>query len=202
MIALTALSVCLLFGGVYAGNKTLQSKSVRLLELKVEDAVAEEQQASLIRAKQDIEQYAELEQIAKSIVPQDKDQARTVREIIKYADETGIAIQGISFPSSNLGTAAPAAPTTPAEGGTPPSPPAPGITQVKPVPGLTGVFQLELTVQSDTKRAVTFDRFVQFLDKLEQNRRTAQVTGLTITPRADNRQLLSFTLNINVFIKP
>src|SRR3990167_2987963 len=93
---------------VFFGDKILQSKAKNLTNLKLDNKVLDEQQTSLAQAKKDIEKYSELEQIAKSVVPQDKDQAEVVREIVKVASDNGVKLSSISFPSSSLGQAAPA----------------------------------------------------------------------------------------------
>jgi hypothetical protein len=201
MIALTILAFGLVVSSIVLGNRILVAKSAQLHDVKLNSQVLDAQQANLTKANKDIAKYADLERTAKSIVPQDKDQAKTVREIINYASEVNIGIQSISFPTSTLGQATAVAPTTTGET-KPTTPAAPVVSQVKPVEGIKGVYQLELTVQSDAKKPVTFNQLITFLSKLEENRRTAQVTGLSITPKLENRNLLTFTLNINVYIKP
>jgi len=57
-----------------------------------------------------------------------------------------------------------------------------------------------ITVKGINKEAD--NNFIDFLDNLEQNRRTAQVSGVTITPDPQNPSLLSFSLVVNVYIKP
>jgi hypothetical protein len=191
-------------GGVVYGDSLLKQKNERLLELKVQSITLEQQQQALIQAKKDIEKYTELEIIAKSIVPQEKDQARTVREIIQIAEESGIKIGAITFPSSTLGQAA-AKPTTAAsaEGGSAPTTAAtPATTQVKAVEGIAGLYQMEVNVQGLSNDRVTYQRFISFLKNLEQSRRTSQVNNLTITPDSTDRNLVTFSLIINVYLKP
>lgn len=196
--------------GVWFGSKFLKKQAAEISALKVESIVLEEQQRSLVQAKKDIQTYAELEQIAKTIVPQDKDQARTVRELIKIAGESGVRISAISFPTSTLGQAAKPTTTAPTnnEGESTPSAPqpatpaAPKTTQVKAVEGIPGLFKMEISVQSDPSTPVQYSNLIAFLRKLEQNRRTAQVSNLTVTPSTDNRSLVTFNVLLNVYIKP
>lgn len=207
MLGLVSL---LAIGGIMAvvlGNSMLKSKSNELVSLKLENRVLDEQQTALIQANKDIEKYAELEGITKSIVPQDKDQAKSVREIVKIAEESGIKIASLSFPSSNLGTAVPKpVATTPTEGSsdTPKSatPAAPPVSQVKAVDGIQGLYQLEINLQSDTNYPVSYTSLINFLGNLEKNRRTAQVSQINIQPDPNDVGKLTFTLVINVFIKP
>lgn len=202
MSGLLSILGILLITTVVVGDKLLRKQSDRLASLKLEDQVIESQQASLVQANKDLEKYAELKLIAKQIVPQDKDQARAAREIINLAEQSGIKIASLNFPASTLGQALPKA-AVPTEGSADvPKPTAPPVTQVKPVDGIKGLYYLDISITSDTSRPVTYEKLVEFLDRLEQNRRTAQVTQISIQPDPRNRAGLNFTLTVTVFIKP
>ncbi len=190
MCAVVVLLIGLAVSLVVLGNSLLVKKTNRLTGLKIENAVLDQQKISVIQAQRDIEAYTELEKIAKSIVPQDKDQARTVRGIVQLAKDSGISITSINFPSSTLGQTKPGA--SAASG---------SVTQVKPVQGITGVYQLEISLQS-TPDSTTFPKLIDFLKRLEGNRSTSQVSSLTITPNSSDRALLSFSMVINAYIKP
>lgn len=200
MVGLITVISSLTIAGTVLGSSELQKSANDLVELKLENRILEEQQSSLARARRDIEDNKELEQISKTVVPQEKDQARTVREIINLANASGVQIGSITFPSSNLGQIRPVAPTT--EEGAPSTPAAPPVTQVKPVEGIPGVFQLEVNVFSATESPVTYEQFINFLALLEKNRRTAQVTNITVQPSQQDTELVTFSLVVNVFIKP
>ncbi|CAN5665996.1 hypothetical protein BH23PAT1_BH23PAT1_0840 [soil metagenome] len=202
MIGLIALLSILAVAGTVLGSASLQKSADKLVELKLENRLLEEQQLSLAQARRDIEDNKELEQIAKTVVPHEKDQARTVREIINLANASGVPIGSITFPSSNLGQAIPVAPPSEKGGTTSNAPAAPSVTQVKPVEGITGVYQLEVNVFSDNSSPVSYEKFINFLERLEKNRRTAQVTNITVQPSQQNSELMTFSLIINVFIKP
>ena len=176
---------------VFFGDKILQSKAKNLTNLKLDNKVLDEQQTSLAQAKKDIEKYSELEQIAKSVVPQDKDQAEVVREIVKVASDNGVKLSSISFPSSSLGQAAPADSKTTSP-----------LTQVQAVKDIPGIYVLEINIQQDSSSPVTYDKFINFLSSLENNRRTAQVTSVTVQPNAQDRSKLTFSLVVNAYIKP
>lgn len=188
-------------GAVVGGNLMLQKKSQDLTSLKLDSRVLDEQQNSLKQAKKDIQKYSDLESIAKSVVPQDKDQAEAVREIVKIANDNGIVLSTISFPASTLGQIVPKA--TSGTGNTTPSVSAtPGITQVQPVQGITGVFSLQINIQQEPTRPVSYTKLISFLTALEQNRRTAQVTNVVVTPSGQDRSLLTFSLTLITYIKP
>ncbi|MEK7059784.1 MAG: hypothetical protein AAB971_03440, partial [Patescibacteria group bacterium] len=172
-------------------------------DLKAKSLASKQQQASLVKAKQEIKTYAGLQKITQAIVPEDKDQAAAVREIVNIAAANGVSLGSISFPSSSLGSTttggaiapASAAPASAAKASVTPS-------QLVTVKNIPGVYQLVITVQSDAAKPVRFNQLVNFLSALEHNRRTAQVSTVTIEPKSDNRNNLTFTLSLNEYIKP
>lgn len=189
MIGLSVLLTVGVVGAMFGALNILQSHSDGLTAVKLENRVLENQQASLQRAKTAITKYSELNDIAKTVVPKDKDQARTVRDISAIAGELGIKLSSITFPASTLGQSQ-TAKTNSKE------------TQVTPVKGLKGVFQLQITVQQDKDIPITYDTFLKFLERLETNRRTAQVTNITITPSDSQPNNLTFSLTLGTYIKP
>lgn len=203
MLALIFLLSGLTIAGMVVGNSMLKKKAAELVELKLQDRLIEEQQVALIQANKDIEKYQELEAISRAIVPQDKDQARTVREIVSLAEQSRIKINSISFPQSNLGTTQSSTPATGANGGTgtPPRVQTSPVTQAVPVEGIKGLYQLGVTIDVD-QVAPTYNQLIDFLRRLEQNRRTAQVTSISINPVGENRNFVEFQIIMNVFIKP
>lgn len=205
MIGLLVVLFGLVAASVYFGNKLLTNKTSTLIDLKLESKSLDEQQKALIKAKNDLQEYADLEKTAKAVVPQEKDQARTVREIVKIAGDNGITISNISFPSSSLGQpnkkpATGSTPTTPAKPTTPATTAAP--TQAKPVEGIPGVFQLDINVQSDPNQLISYTDLLSFLEDLEHNRRTAQVSNISVQPDTKDRTLVTFSLTLAVYIKP
>ena len=179
-----------LFASVFFANKLLTSKSIELSKLKAQSQVADELQISLRKNKADISKYDSLNKIAKAVVPQDKNQAQTVSEIVKIANDSGITkLTSITFPASTLG-------------GTSATKAQSSLTQVTPVKGIAGVYLLPITITQDSNNAVRYAQFITFLQKLENNRRTAQVSSISITPDAKNPNNISFTLIVNEYIKP
>lgn len=187
---LAALLICGLFTSAYFANELLDRKAAQLSKLKAESQVADELQEALKKNKADIQRYAELNKIAEAVVPQDKNQAQTVSEIVKIANESGIPkLTSITFPASTLGGAN--GKKTQA-----------GLTQVTPVSGIPGVYILPITITLDASNAVRYSQFIAFLEKLENNRRTAQVSAVNITPDSKNPNAISFTLTVNQYVKP
>jgi hypothetical protein len=188
MIVAALLGVGLL-ASVYGANKMLAGKSDELVALKAANIATTQQEADLVQAKQDVGRYRELNKIAESVVPQDKDQARTVREIVDLAKQSGIArLSSVAFPPSNLGGAS----KTKSPG---------GLTQVTPVKGLGGVVILPITITQSNSEPIPYSNFIAFLSKLEHNRRTALVSSINIQPDAEKPDMVSFTLVIDEYIK-
>lgn len=196
LVGLVCLLTIGLVFGTYQANKLLTSRANTLTKLKATSLALEEQQQSIKDSKRDIAKYAELDKIAKSVVPEDKDQAQTVREIVKIADKYDIKLAAISFPASTLGTSKTGAPTTST------NTKAAALSQLVSVKNIPGVYQLQINVQSDSANPVSYSNFVNFLSALERNRRTAQVSSINLEPNALNRNLLAFTLTLNQYIKP
>lgn len=193
MLGLLGLVAISLIAVTVLGKGMLKSESDKLVALKVESQVLERQQTALIKAKQDIAKYSNLEEITQTIVPQDKDQARAVRELVTLARESGFDLKSLQFESSNLGNRV----TTPEGAATRPT-----ISQVKPVPGIKGVYSMEISIEP--AKTVNYYQFIDFLARLEKNRRTAQIVRITIDPQSTDRRnpRIDFSLNVNIFVKP
>lgn len=203
MIVLLFIAI---IAGAYNASKLLASNAQLNLKAKSE-ALAQEQQSFII-AKANIKKYAALDQIARTVVPQDKSQAEAVREIVNLAAANHIALSSIDFPPSTLGGSSGSA--SPAQGtGTGSTSPSPAtsstsstqnkLSQLTQVKGMPGVYQLPITVTSDTKKPIQYSQLINFLSNLENNRRTAQVESITIQPLGGG---LTFVLNLNEYIKP
>lgn len=186
-----ALLAALLIASVFFGTSLLQEKSSELEEAKIEREVVDMQESSLIQAKQDIEKFSELEQLSKRIIPQEKDQARTVRELIAIAKQSGVTISTVSFPTSNLGVSEAAASDSSGKS---------IITQAEPVQGLSDLYELDVSIQ--VNNPVRFNQLISFLEGLEKNRRTSQVQAVTITPDSNERDNITFNISLAVFLKP
>lgn len=175
------------FVGVKEADAVLEHKSQALVSLKAQNLATTDQQAQLDEDKADIKKYTSLNTIAESVVPQDKDQAQAVQEIVNLAAESGIpSLTSISFPASTLG-------------GTSTSK---GLTQVTAVKGIPGVYDLQITVNQATTDPVSYSDFVTFLSRLEQNRRTAEVSSIDVAPEDSNPSQISFTIVVDEFIRP
>jgi hypothetical protein len=188
-------------GAAYGANKLLQSQANQLLTVRSKAAALQNQQVALASAKKEIARYQSLSNIAESVVPQDKDQALTVNEIVTLAARSDVTLGAITFPPSTLGgvvapTVSGVAEATPIQ-----SAQSIALSQLTPVTDIPGVYSLTITVASDPTKTVPYAQFVNFLSSLEQNRRTALVTGIAIQPDPTNHGNISFTLTLNEYIK-
>lgn len=210
MILLACLgSMALFFVLNYAvGMSLLSKKSQKMVSLKSENKALEAQLISLAQAKREVQQYSYFKDVAKSVIPNDKDQAQAVIDIIRMANESGIVIQSITFPSSTLGGPLSA---TPAQGAAAAAPntAASATSQAKAVPGIAGLYSLELTIAPSVSpdlpanKRVTYPKMIDFLQRIERNRRTAQIINVNIEPpKSSEDQTMNFTLIINIFMKP
>jgi len=168
----------------------LNQQTNSLMSLKAQSQALTSEEANLVIAKKDVLKYSSLEKITQSIVPQNKDQAQAVREIVNLAGQNNITLNSIIFPSSTLGnTIQPSSKLS--------------LSQLTPVKGIPRVYTLPIQVEvNQNNDAVSYGSFYNFLTSLEQNRLTSQVTSLTIQPLTTNPNLITFTLTINEYIKP
>ncbi|HET7319960.1 MAG TPA: hypothetical protein VFI84_00060 [Candidatus Saccharimonadales bacterium] len=205
LLGLLILSIVGLFAGAYVINSLLAKQATKLADLKQQVQTLEGQQTGLKKAKNDIAKYGELSKITKQVVPQDKDQAQTVRELVNIASAAGVKITTISFPASTLGAGVAATAASGAATATTPSAAVSTktlLSQLIAVPNIPGVYQLQITIQNDADTEVSYNQLYRFLSALENNRRTAQVSNIVISPDAQNRNSLQFTLSLSEYIKP
>lgn len=208
LFGLIGLTILGMIGGAYGINSMLSSRSTKLVSLKAQSQALDQEQLSLVKAKKDIKTYSSLEQITQTVVPQDKDQAEAVREIVNIASANNVSLGSITFPTSTLGS------STSSIGSASPSSSAPPVinsnansksnqlSQLQIVKNIPGVYQLAITVQSDANNPVPYNQFINFLSGLEHNRRTSQVSSITLTPDSKNPNDLSFSLILEDYIKP
>lgn len=188
LVILSALFVAT----AYFGNKLIVREGESLTNLKLEAAVLDKQAEALQRAKRDINEYQELEAIAKAIVPQDKDQAQTVLELVSIAKESGIDITSVQFPASQLGSSTKGSKKNSN----------PNLSQLTELDSPKGVYSMRIDIETNKDIPVRYEQLIDFLRRLENNRRTAQVTNLSITPNEGNRNIISFSLALTSYVKP
>ena len=201
LLALLGVLSVIFVAAIFMGSSVLASKSKKMVALKLQSTVLDNQLTSLAQAKKDVSQYAFFNEVAESVIPSDKDQAQTVLDVFQLANQSGIMIQNITFPASNLGTGGTSATSSGAK----------AISQAKAVQGINGLYSVELNItpltgaQTPANKNVTYSKFLDFLGRIENNRRTAQVTQVNIQPVSSGggpSKFINFSLTINIFIKP
>lgn len=207
MLAVVGVLIIAILGGAYQTKSVLSKKSSQLVQLKANLQGYQSQQTGLTKAKKQITTYNELYQIAKAVVPENKNQAETVLQIVKLAGNNSITLGSISFPTSTLGngTGGAAAVAPKPTLGAPTKSIAignPDLSQLTPVTGSAGVYVLQITVASDPTQPASYNQLISFLSDLERNRLTAEVTSVNIVPDTTLVNRFSFTLSLNSYIKP
>ena len=207
LLGLIGLSVVLFFAICFLGLSKLSAQSQKMVSLKLQSKVLDYQLTSLVQAKKQVQQvYSYINSVASEVIPNDKDQAQAVLEINQIAQQSGIAIGSISFPASSLGGATVAGAS--AAGASTSS----LISQARPVPGINGLYAIQLTITPQTgtqlppEQQVTYAKMLDFLSRIEKNQRTAQITQVTVDPigagTGGAASSISFTITVNIFIKP
>jgi hypothetical protein len=199
LIGVLAISAAIFLATAVLGINLLSRKSDELVNLKLKDKVLESQQIGLEAAKKQVEQYSYFNDIVKTVFPTDKDQAKAVLNINQFAKEAEFKLGRIEFPQSTLGSSASSGSSGSA------------ISQAKPVEGIKGLYSLQLTITPDTSTYVpsnqvaTYPKFIKFLKSIERDRRTAQITQVSINQRTEQNlppESIDFTLVINIFLRP
>lgn len=185
--------IAILFGSFSMLNR----QSQKLVDLKLQNHVADTQLVHLPDVKKQVATYGFFNDVAKTVLPADKDQAQAVSDIYQMASDSGIAIQELTFPASSLGGTTSSASNTSAKT---------VISQATPVSGINGLYSIPLTISPQTgasvpaDKKVTYDKFLTFMKHIENNRRTAQITKIDVTPTSTGD--FNFVITVNLFIKP
>lgn len=210
LIGLLALSV-VAFGFIYvAGMSVLKKQSAKMVDLKLSNQTADAQLSNLQTSKKEIAKFSYFKSVAQSVLPNDKDQAQAVLDIFDLANQSGISLQSVTFPSSNLGVGSATTSTTSTNSTSAAAQaPAKKISQAQPVNGIPGLYSVQLTItpatggQIPADKQVTYAKMLDFLNRIENNRRTAQITQVNIQPlTANGASQFNFSLTVNIFIKP
>lgn len=202
-LAILALLLIAMLGGTYGANKLLSAQADKLRVQKAKSQALDQEQVSINKAKRDIKKYSDLNDIATAVVPQDKNQAEAVREIVNIAAANGVTLASVTFPASTLGSLQSNASSGAQAGAATSSGNSASdkLSQLTAVSNIPGVYQLPITIKSD-QNAVQYDRFISFLADLERNRRTAQVESITLAPDTNDSSLVTFELTLSEYIKP
>lgn len=155
--------------------------------------VLEDKNAMTIATEAQMARLQFIQTIADQVVPAEKTQPELVTQLIQIANENSISLESILF-NKKTETGKPTE-----EGGTT----IPDITQAEPLPNVTGVFSLPLTITVSG----SYDNMLNMLRDIEQNRRKMQVSSVSISPLVDTAtgttgQGVSATILIDVYVRP
>jgi len=202
LLGMIGLAVVLFFVICVVGLSKLSAQSQKMVAFKLKSQALDYQLISLGQAKKQVEQYSYIKNVAAEVIPNDKDQAQAVLEINQIAQQSGIAIGSISFPASTLGVGADAAKASTSK----------LISQAQPVPGIKGLYSVQLIIAPlsgsnvPAAQQVTYPKLLDFLNRIEDNQRTAQITQVVVEPLGGTggsaASAITFSLTINIFIKP
>src|SRR3989344_3257460 len=87
LLGILGLGIIVFIATATFGLKALSQKSRQLVDLRLESKTLDTQLVSLAAAKKQVEQYSYFNDVAKTVFPVDKDQAKAVFIISKFAKE-------------------------------------------------------------------------------------------------------------------
>lgn len=211
------------FGFAYLASNWLTSRSTATINLKLDILELRQNQKKGVQASNNLIKYKQDIANLDSVIPTQKDQVDALNQLLKIGDENNITFGSVTFPSSELGNAVAAKPaaatvdetkkaddssksaaTTPAA----PAAPKKTVTQAKPVDGVSGVYEVQVSLgnitQKSTNKGVTYDQLLNVLRSIEQNRRIMQMTNISITPQkslTDTSILYQLTINLKIYLR-
>lgn len=195
-IVFIAIIICVISLGALTlikATSALESEGSKLMDVKIEDEIMERRIKDLAKAKKDVARYSELSDISKQVVPEEKNQASLIAELSSMANQCKIKLGTIDFPKSSLGSIQKKNSKTKTDT---------SKSQLFEIPEMKGVYAMEIGMKNHSNSPVSYDQILQFLKILENNRKTSQVTNISITPKEDNKNLYDFHIKINTYIRP
>lgn len=174
------LVVCIVVGiGVlYFANGKLTQVAQQTARLKADALIGQKQIETYQKTKTQVESLSYVDDLANRVLPPDKDQSAIVAEVSEFALRSGLTINQITFNDT-------AKSAKPAKG---------SITIPK------GVNTVPVSLQFAA--GAKYDKVLNFLKTLEDNRRKSQVTNISLTPDSKDRSRLSqVTIAFNLYFR-
>lgn len=200
LISLTVMIIIATAGVLYVADSFLKKNSEKLTEYKKEEKQVQLDERVYLKATNDLKKFNQLglREVVNEALPKEKDQARAIKEIFQMAESSNINIDKIQFADSTLGEKPKnATPSTTSGGNNQPA--SSSITQAKPIAGISGVQGIEMSVgisSINDKIPIDYNRFIDFVNKITNSRRTMQITKLSIQPGLKKAEI-----TINIFVK-
>jgi len=176
-----SLVICALItaGGLYYANSKIQNIAVDTASLKSKFELNAKQIKQYEATKKKVDSLSDVNALAKKILPKQQEQSLTVAELSQFALRSRLKIVNLTFKDS---------------------------TETKSVKGDTkkkttipsGVRVVPLSIQF--QEGAEYQYILDFLKYVEENRRTMQVTNISLTPMdTDRRKFKDVTVDINLY---
>jgi len=194
-------------GGLAFSNFFMKKSADKLVNTKLDNIAYDNQEQSYLQARKDLEKYADLNETLQMILPKTKDQAQAVSELYRIGDETNIKVESITFPSSSLGQKSSAASTnntsSSSNSSTSTTSSTNSVTQAKTVDGMPGVLGIDISLKlaPTSGDSIDYDDMINFLQKVESNRRSMRIKQITVNTDIENGGV-TFELVLTIFVKP
>lgn len=181
LIVVNILLIGAIAGTYYFTNKVAKEKSSKIASLKADIESNDQAILNFKNLEQTVEKNKDFEKVVEQVLPKDKEQAVALAELDKFSRESGVPIKQISY-SNGTATGKNTGPTL-----TSPS-------------NLKGVLVTTVSIRSDKAK---YEQVLDFLNRLEQNRRHMQVTSITLTPSSQVIGLIdSVDITLDIYLKP
>lgn len=186
LMIMLILLIVVAISALFVSNFMMQKSANNLVRAKLDNVGYDSEEQTYLQARKDLGEYTALNEIIQKILPQSKDQAQAVSELYKIGDETGIKTASITFPSSTLGQKS--------NSNT--------VTQAKSVDGMPGVLGIDIAIELEpaSGASISYDSMINFLQKVELNRRNMQIKQITVNADTVNGGV-TFNMTLTIFVK-
>lgn len=167
----------ILAAGTYYGNGLLAAKAKKIQEIHADIDLVQEKKAETAKLQKKIDTLADVKDLALKVLPKDKDQASLLAQIYDIAKGFNISLSDISFSSSSKGPSS--------------------TSQTEELKDAKSVRVYPLTTGIE---CVSYPTFLSFLERLEVNRRKAQISSLSIQPIVNKAGEVSTCPNGNISV--
>lgn len=179
---LLLLAIAGSIGVLYTTHKYINNIGKTISELKSQDEAGAQQLTDLNIAEQQVKKYQDFSTVATQVLPKTYNQTE-INLIVSLARQSGITLTSIGV-GNGVGTALPGACQAPL-----------GVYQE-----IKGVCTVTFHIQPSDP--ISFDQFMNFLNRLEQSRRKILITNLNLAPTNDKTNRLTITADLNLFTRP
>lgn len=170
-------------GVFYLLDGQLVELNATIGRLKAEQKAAKSQIGIYESTRTKVSELAFVEDLANSVLPNEKEQANTIAELRKFVIDSGMQFESISFAGSDQKAIAAGRIAT---------------TQTEKNDDLPGVLLLPANVVIGP--GASYDQVLSLLRTIETNQRKMQVTNLTLLPDETGERFSSITLDVDIYL--